>query len=118
MRRWKQAGGNFPIAVNWEQTKEIEGEILERKEVVVNSETRTVMTIETEDGKINVWESAGLRALFALDDGTYVKITCQGMKENPKTRRSFRAFTVEYDEDGDDKEGKDMPDCRNRMEPF
>ena len=76
------------------------------------------MTIETEDGKINVWESAGLRALFALDDGTYVKITCQGMKENPKTRRSFRAFIVEYDEGGEDKEGNDMPAPESKLEPF
>lgn len=118
MRRWKQAEGNFPISVNWETTQEIEGEIIERKEVTVNNEIRTVMTVETEDGNVNVWESAGLRSLFALEDGTYVKITCQGMKENPKTRRNFRAFTVEYDEGKEEEEVSEPPKSESKLEPF
>ncbi len=96
---WKKATGDFPVSVNWEETDVIEGTILRIDAVNTVNGMRNVMKVETDDGKVAIWESAGLKPLFALVVGTKVRITNEGMQLNEKTKRRFRSFNVEYDEE-------------------
>jgi len=99
---WKKATKNFPLSVNWEETEIIEGTILKIDAIGTVNGMRNVMSIDTDDSKVAVWESAGLNTLFALTVGTKVRITNEGMKLNEKTQRRFRSFCVEYDDEHSD----------------
>ena len=95
-KHWKKATGDFPVTVNWEDTKVVEGKLISKKTVTAQGEPRNICRIETDDGEVTVWESAGLRSLFSLEEGTHVRISYKGKQNNPKTGRTFKAFDVEY----------------------
>lgn len=95
---WKEAKGDFPPFIDWEEMNPVEGKILSKKAIKVQGEPCNIMRIKTKDGEYTISESAGLRPLFALEDGTIVKITYEGKKKNPNTGRTFNAFKVEYEE--------------------
>ena len=89
----------FAPSIDWEKTSMIEGVILQRKIVETGIGERNCIIVETNGEKVTIWESAGLSSLFQLPPGTRVRITNEGLKLNPATKRRFRSFIVEYYEE-------------------
>lgn len=86
---------NVPPAVSWDETEEIIGKVVEKKEVEWNGEPRPVVVLETDNGPVSVWCSARLIPLFSLKEGTVVRIVNLGWVKT-KTGRRARNFEIYY----------------------
>lgn len=94
----KIAGEGFPVSVDWNDVKELNGVITERKAITYEGKERKCLTLETGDGELfTIWESKGLSPLFQVNEGVYVEIKNLGMKEM-KSGYKMRLFDVFADE--------------------
>jgi hypothetical protein len=82
-------------SVNWDETNEVIGRIKNFKTIEFKDRIRKTCIIETDSGKISVWESVGLRVLFEkCAVGQIVRIVNEGWKKG-KSGRRFRAFRIQ-----------------------
>jgi len=85
----------YPLTVNWDETKEITGKIVEYKTVTFPDRDADCLILDCgTDEKRTIWRSVGLSQLFTLPVGSYVKVKCLGMKKSPTTKRLFRSFEI------------------------
>lgn len=64
------------------------------KKVVQEARDVNVYTIRTKDGDVQVWQSAGLKALTEVKKGRQVYIRYDGMGTAKKGRSAPRLYTV------------------------
>lgn len=95
--------------INWDEVAEVNGgtdttwdakSILIgkylRMETEVGPNDSNMYHIQTEDGKVvGVWGSTVLDTKFQnVKTGSLVRLESLGLKENPKTKRSFKDFSL------------------------
>lgn len=88
--------GEFGERWDFEENPSIEGTVDGIREVESgtgkNKRTSRVMTVQTEDGPIDVWESASLRKFFdECEDGSEVAIIFKGYRDvgKPQPMKDF-----------------------------
>lgn len=102
---FKQAkvGGDFPDT--WRPTEigdRIVGEVTDKRTVKTLNGERSLIQVDTDEGPLTVWESAGLKSLFeVVEIGHVVDIDYEGEKVSEKTGRTFKSFNALYDDGSD-----------------
>jgi hypothetical protein len=96
-KRMRKIAGNSK-SVDWKELTELQGNISDRRIVIVDGKQRRCMTLSTEKGELfTIWESAGLMPLFNLpQDGMYVEIKNLGLRKTKKGE--MRLFDIAIDD--------------------
>jgi len=77
---------------NWDRVPLIEGRVTDRGSMSIEKRTRAYIKVETADGEVTVFESAGLADLFkAVAVGDFVMIEFLAVVPT-KAGRTFRQF--------------------------
>lgn len=80
------------IVANWDRIPKVEGRVIELGSQKIDNRVSHFMKVETEDGEVTVFKSAGLEDLFnAATTGDFVSIEYLATVETQKGR-PFRQF--------------------------
>jgi len=94
MSEWKQMSGSNNPTWNFDENKEIVGQLIKvKKDVGPNNSMMYVIKVGMDT--FDVWGATALdRDMEKVELGDDVKIKFVGMKLNPKTNRKFKNFEV------------------------
>lgn len=77
---------------NWDRISKVKGQVSEKATIKYEGKTRPYIMIETDDGQVQVFESAGLADLFAsVKVGMFAEIEYMATVTT-KAGRPFRQF--------------------------
>jgi hypothetical protein len=83
------------VTANWDRMKEVIGRVVEKGSELIEAKDRPFIVVETERGDVRVYETEGLKDLFAaVVPGVFVNIEHLGMVQTSKGHQ-FRQFRSE-----------------------
>jgi len=90
------------VVANWDRIPVVEGRVLSRGSVKIDGKDREYLMVETTEGEVQVFTSAGLADLFAaVKVGFHVRVEFLALVQTKKDR-TFRQFRAScWTEEGD-----------------
>ena len=83
------------VTANWDRMKEVIGRVVEKGSELIENKDRPFIVVETERGDVRVYETEGLKDLFAaVNPGLFVNIEHLGLVTTAKGHQ-FRQFRSE-----------------------
>jgi hypothetical protein len=80
------------VVANWDRIPKVEGRVVEKGSVKIENKDRAYLLVNTDEGEVQVFHSAGLDDLFTASSlGDFVSIEFLAMVTTKKDRR-FRQF--------------------------
>lgn len=80
------------FTANWDRVPKVEGRVIDRGSLTIDKKDRPFLKVESSDGEVTVFQSAGLEDLFkAAAVGDFVSIEFLALVQTAKGR-AFRQF--------------------------
>lgn len=90
------------VTANWDRMERVEGRVIDRGESTIEDRVRPFILVTTEQGPVQVFQSAGLDDTFAqVELGDRISIEHLGTVQTSKGR-TFRQFRTQVWIDPDD----------------